>query len=235
MEFEKISTPSLKELFVRQIEDLIISGKMEIGTQLPSERDLAKQMGISRTVVNAGIAEMAGKGFLEIRPRVGIFVGDFRRLGQIGTILSIMTYNGGALKRAEIRSILEIRMALDRLSISNMVAKASDQELVALDPLLVNIGMASSPAECASALFEFHHEFSILSQNTLIPLIYSSFRIPITGLWERYCRLYGIDTVFRATARMFTLVKERKGEEAVLWVEQYIQASIAGSREIYSE
>ena len=35
MQFEKISAPSLKDLFVRQLRDAILSGELPIGTQLP--------------------------------------------------------------------------------------------------------------------------------------------------------------------------------------------------------
>ncbi len=235
MELTRITAPSLKDLFIRQIEDRIISGNLEIGTQLPSERELAERMGVSRTVVNAGIAEMAGKGFLEIRSRVGIFVNDFRRFGKTGAILSIMTYNGGALRRAEIRSILEIRLALDRLSVENAIDKASDEAIASLGPYVEKIGEAATPGECARALYGFHHEFSVVSENTLLPLIYSSFSIPITSLWERYCRLYGVDILFKSTERMYGLVAARKKAEAIAWVEEHIKASIAGPLEIYSE
>lgn len=235
MDLTRISAPSLKDLFVRQIEDRIISGKLEVGTQLPSERELAERMGVSRTVVNAGIAEMAGKGFLEIRSRVGIFVNDFRRFGKTGAILSIMTYNGGSLRRAEIRSILEIRLALDRLSIENVVDKATDAAIESLLPYLAKLGEAKTPGDCAQALYGFHHEFSVISENTLLPLIYSSFSIPITSLWERYCRLYGVETLYRSTEHMYGLVAERRKDEAITWVEEYLKSSIAGPREIYSE
>lgn len=235
MEFTKISAPSLKDLFVRQIEDQIISGKLEIGTQLPPERELAERMGVSRTVVNAGIAEMAGKGFLEIRPRVGTFVQDFRRHGKVGTILSIMTYKGGALRKSEIRSILEIRLALDRLSIENIVDGATDEEIAGLEPLLERLRAAVEPGPCARALYAFHHEFSILTRNTLLPLIYSAFSIPITALWERYCRLYGAAALYESTRTLYALTAARKKEEALAWVEEYLRSSISGNREIYSE
>ena len=35
MEFEKISSPSLRELFVDQLENMILSGKLKIGEKLP--------------------------------------------------------------------------------------------------------------------------------------------------------------------------------------------------------
>ena len=76
MKFERIASPSLKDLFVQQLERMILSGELAVGDQIPPERDLAEQMGVSRTVINAGIADMASKGFLEIRPRKGVFVAD---------------------------------------------------------------------------------------------------------------------------------------------------------------
>lgn len=235
MEFEKLYAPSLKDLFVRQIEDMILSGKLEIGSQLPSERELAEQLNISRTVVHAGIAEMTGKGFLEVRPRIGIFVNDFRRQGKVGAILSIMTYNGGTLRRAEIRSILEIRKAFDLLSVDTIIEKASDAEIDSLVPYLEKLRQAENPSSCAKALFTFHHEFCLVTQNTLLPLIYSSFSIPIIALWERFCRLYGCETVYSSTLKTFELVKQRKANEAKAWVEAYFQTIIDGDMQIYSE
>ena len=82
MEFEKLQTASLKELFISSVEDKILSGELPIGAQLPTERELAEMMDVSRGVVNSGIAEMAHKGFLEVRPRVGTFVADYRRVGK---------------------------------------------------------------------------------------------------------------------------------------------------------
>jgi len=74
MEFSKLSAPTLKELFIEQLENMILSGKLSIGEKLPSERELAESMQISRSVVNAGLTEIADKGFLEIVPRSGTYV-----------------------------------------------------------------------------------------------------------------------------------------------------------------
>ena len=76
MEFAKLCAPTLKELFIKELENSILSGKLEVGTRLPSERELSEMMQVSRAVVNAGIVERAKKGFLTIKPRVGTFVGD---------------------------------------------------------------------------------------------------------------------------------------------------------------
>lgn len=95
MEFEKLVSPSLKDLFITHIEAMILSGELPVGQQLPPERQLAQSMGVSRAVVNSGVAELERRGFLEVRPRVGTFVTDYRRAGTLDTLKSIMTYNRG--------------------------------------------------------------------------------------------------------------------------------------------
>ena len=94
MEFKKLNAPSLKELFVNELQNMILSGKLEIGSKLPPERELAESMKVSRAVINSGIAELEKKGFLVVRPRIGTFVADYRRDGSLDTLVAIMNYNG---------------------------------------------------------------------------------------------------------------------------------------------
>lgn len=138
MQFEKLCAPSLKELFIQQLETMILSGKLPVGEKLPAERELAETMQVSRAVINAGIAELARKGFLTIKPRVGTFVADYRRNGTIDTLISIMNYNGGILRDDEIRSILELRLGLDSLAINLCIPKITDDELHSLKKKLIH-------------------------------------------------------------------------------------------------
>ena len=71
MQFSKLYAPSLKDLFVAQLQEKILSGELAVGTRLPSEREIAEQMQVSRAVVNNGMAQLSRQGFLEVRPRQG--------------------------------------------------------------------------------------------------------------------------------------------------------------------
>jgi DNA-binding FadR family transcriptional regulator len=62
--FDKMDKVGLKERFVREIQSKIFAGELQPGDQLPSERELAAQMGISRSLVNMGILELESKGFV---------------------------------------------------------------------------------------------------------------------------------------------------------------------------
>ena len=69
MGFNKIVAVSMTELFVQQIENMILSGELAIGEQLPPARELSVKMGVSRTVISAGLVELEKLGFVEIRTR----------------------------------------------------------------------------------------------------------------------------------------------------------------------
>lgn len=235
MRFAKLSAPSLKELFVQELEHMILSGRLVIGTQLPPERELAHSMQISRAVVNAGLNEMEGKGFLEVRPRVGTFVADYRRKGTADTLLSIMKYNGGRLQRDDIRSILEIKEVLDRLSAQLTIPKITDEKIARLNTYADALKAADSPEAAAEAVFSFHHELALISGNTLVPLIYYSFKAPILSLWERFCIKYGVFALYQNTARLFDAIQKRDLPLAEQAIEASIAACISGPQQIYSE
>lgn len=233
MDFKKISAPSLKELFVQQLENMILSGKLETGEKLPPERELAEMMDVSRAVVNAGINEMAAKGFLEVRPRVGVFVGDYRRNGTIETLLSIMHYNGGRLRRDEIRAMLEIKLVLDRLAAQLAIPTITPAEEEMLCTRLLALNKAEAPPEASAAAFDFYHELAFVSKNSLLPLIYYSFRVPVLDLWVRYGQKYGLAVVCGGANNLFAAIQRRDIEAAVRSIEETVGSSINGSHEIY--
>ena len=71
MGFTKITSLSLTDLFVQQVENMILSGELRPGDQLPPARELSARMGVSRPVISAGLIELEKLGFVEIRPRQG--------------------------------------------------------------------------------------------------------------------------------------------------------------------
>lgn len=233
MDFKKLSSPSLKELFIKELESMILSGKLAIGKKLPSERELAESMQVSRAVVNTGISELARKGFLLVKPRVGTFVADYRRNGTLETLISIMNYNGGILREAEIRSILELRIAFDCLAVELCIPKITDDEIAILKGYVKQMGEAESPEAASELAFRFQHELAFLSGNTLMPLIFFSFKVPILSLWERFCRLYGLESLHKNTAILCDYIEQRDTMKAVKWLTTSINDTINGSRQIY--
>ena len=233
MEFEKLISPSLKELFISNIEAKILSGELPVGQQLPPERQLAQSMGVSRAVVNSGIVELENRGFLEVRPRVGTFVADYRRAGTMETLKSIMTYNRGRLRNEEIRSILEVRDALDKLAVADIIPHVTELDNMLLLEKVEAIRQASDNRQAAEAAFAFQHELAMLSGNTLLPLIFRSFYSSVLVLWERFCALHGIDTLYQTSCRLCGHIRDKDIPGAVAWIDYCTRETISGSRCIY--
>lgn len=235
MEFRKIASPSLKELFVEQLEHMILSGNLAIGEKLPSERQLAETMQVSRGVVNSGLAELEKKGFLEIHPRSGTYVSDYRNKGTLETLISIMNYNGGRLRRDEIRSILEVRIALDTLAVELCIDRVTDEEISLMHDHVEKIRTADSIQEAVEGAYAFQNVLAFFSGNTLIPLIFHSFKAPVTTLWDRFCMLYGIQALYKNNFGLWECIQARDKAAAAAWISTSIGESIQGSREIYFE
>lgn len=233
MEFTKLSAPSLKDMFIQEVENRILSGELAVGDKLPPEREIAQSMQVSRGVVNSGILELARKGFLTIKPRIGTFVADYRRTGTMETLKSIINYNKGILRSDEIRSILEIRLALSTLSLTLAIPQLPQRDIDILRSYTNGIAKAHTNKEASVQAFNFHHELAVLSGNMLMPLIYYSFREVVLSLWERFCVLHGREKLYNNTDKLLTLIEKKETEAAIRFSEQTINDAITGMNQIY--
>lgn len=233
MEFKKLNTPTLKELFISEMEGMILSGKLEVGEKLPPERELAKSMQVSRAVVNSGIAELEKKGFLVVRPRVGTFVEDYRKNGTVETLVSIMHYNGGMLREKETRSVLEARIIFMNAAATLAIDNASDEEICGLEPYVDALRTCTDPEEASSLIFKFSHEISYISGNSLLPLFFISFKDLVCNLWVRFSRAYGVPALYQSAYDIYHFLLARDKEGAVNYITSTTQESINGSRTFY--
>lgn len=235
MMFQKLSTPSLKELFVTELENMILSGKLEIGSKLPPERELAESMQVSRAVINSGISELEKKGFLVVKPRIGTFVADYRKYGTTDTLVSIMRYNGGKLRNREVRSILEVRIIFLTLASTLAINDASDEELRSLEKYVIALKECTDSEKAASISFDFCHQLAYISGNVLLPAFFISFRELVCDLWVRYTVKYGIPALADSTSIHYQYLLARDIENAARHIRETSNDSIDGMHPIYDE
>ncbi len=234
MAFTKIRNLSLTEMFVQQVENMILSGELSVGEKLPSARELSAQMGVSRPVISAGLIELEKLGFLEVHPRRGAFVSDYRRKGTVETLMAIMRYNGGAMRRHEVESLLQVRGALEELCVEQVIQHTTDQELARLASFLDGVQCADDPGSTAEAVFAFHHELAVLSGNILLPLLYHSFRSESLYLWTIGCRLTGNRGLYETKLRLYQALLNRDLQEARSVTRHSIEAAMQALTEYVS-
>ncbi len=61
----------------------ILEGRLPPGAAMPSSRDMAKMLGLSRNTVTAAFQQLIDEGFLESRPRSGVFVALHARAARV--------------------------------------------------------------------------------------------------------------------------------------------------------
>ena len=232
MGFRKLTTPSLKEVFIQEIENMILSGEIKIGEKLPPERELVDTMGISLSVITAGIADLENKGFVEIRPRQGIFVSDYIHKGSLETLVSIMRYNNGKLNGREVRSMVETRIVLEQLAVCDVIDRGRDEDLIVLQKYFDKLKYEKDSEAAANTVLDFFHEMAILSDNILLPLLYHSFRAPMVGMYKRFAEQNGIEPIYETAYTLYQYILARDKEGAKAWVEAYLRKVVEGDTAI---
>lgn len=231
MEFKKISSPTLKELFVTEIESMILSGELAIGEKLPPERELAQQMQISRSVINDGIVDLAHRGFLNIIPRQGTYVADYKKHGTIDILIAIM--KNGSITEDYIHSVLDIRQIFMDYALEHVVPDITDENILALRQILHSFHETTIPHDWAELMYDFDHLLTVLSGNILLPILFSSFKIPNVMLLERYFKLHGLEPMDKRNRLLIDAIEQRDVEKAKAAIQDSIRETINGSTKIY--
>src|SRR5271154_1911920 len=89
MPFQPVESQRLYERVAEQIGEQIRVGEIGPGQRLPSERDLAKQLGVNRAVVREAMIALELAGLVEVRTGSGAYV----REPPLAPLISI---NGGS-------------------------------------------------------------------------------------------------------------------------------------------
>jgi len=92
MPIHSIEPQRLYRQIADQLRQLIANGEFAVGARLPAERDLAKQLGVSRPSVREALIALEVEGWVEVRTGSGIYVLD-RRFGIATNNIAIQAIN----------------------------------------------------------------------------------------------------------------------------------------------
>ena len=120
---------SIREQVTRELQRRIFSGELAVGERLPPERDLAKLLGVSRSLVNLAVLDLESMGFVRIVPRQGTFVADYKTQSTPQMLLSLMTHGAEDANAELFASMMETRRLLETECARLVTEKASDEEI----------------------------------------------------------------------------------------------------------
>ncbi len=162
----------LVDRVVDDIQRLIIDGHLEPGMKLPPEREVAEQIGVSRTVVREAVRILVARGLLATRHGVGTIVQQITQ-EHVGERLNLLLRTSGIslAKLHEVRSILEVEIA------GLAALQATDDDVANLQRILAEMDDAKgSPEGFADKDAEFHTALAHTTHNPLFSVLLGSIR-----------------------------------------------------------
>ena len=109
MALQPVIRRSVPQEVFEQIATDVLSGEMQPGEALPSERRLAEMLGVSRPAVREALKRLSAAGLVEVRHGDVTTVRDFRRHAGLD-LLPQLLFRNGELDISVVRSMLEARL-----------------------------------------------------------------------------------------------------------------------------
>ncbi|OBB19305.1 FadR/GntR family transcriptional regulator [Mycolicibacterium elephantis] len=146
MALQPVNRRSVPEDVFEQIVTEVLSGEMQPGQPLPSERRLAEVLGVSRPAVREALKRLTAAGLVEVRHGDATTVRDFRRHAGLD-LLPRLLIRGGELDLSVVRSILETRLH-NGPKVAELAAERRGPELAdVLDDVLSALADERDPVE----------------------------------------------------------------------------------------
>lgn len=184
--YKVIQTSRLYEQIVQQIEESILKGEFTEGSQLPAERDLAKQFGVSRTAVREAIKALQEKGLVDAFPGRGTFVTN-------GTSNSMRRSLDRIIKSGEpdgLAYLVEVREILEPEIAALAAVRATDQDLAAMQE---SLDVMESGRQDSDAFIEADLDFHLaLAEAAANPIVLSLIDSIVGLLREQRLRIFRI-------------------------------------------
>jgi DNA-binding FadR family transcriptional regulator len=139
---KKIERPLFYRMVQDSLKEFILANNLKAGDPLPSEGELARQLGISRNSLREAAKALESVGILETRPGSGLYVREF----SFDPLLENMSY-GLLFDLKRLEELLQVRRVLEAGMIGEAVAKLSAERLVELRQVVDKMHLRAEKGE----------------------------------------------------------------------------------------
>ncbi|MGH3561052.1 MAG: FadR/GntR family transcriptional regulator [Mycobacterium sp.] len=175
MALQPVTRQSVPEEVFGQIAADVLSGELQPGEALPSERRLAELLGVSRPAVREALKRLSAVGLVEVRQGGATTVCDFRRRAGLD-LLPQLLFRDGKLDSAVARSLLEARLR-NGPKVAELAAERHSPELAELlDESLQTLEAENDPTEWQRRTLTFWDCVVDGAGSIVFRLMYNAFR-----------------------------------------------------------
>jgi len=226
--FPRIGTSNLKTRVYELLLDLIIEGKLKVGEMLPSERVLAEELGVSRTVLREAIKSLETRGVLTVTHGKGIKVNP---ASSSDISHAFMMYLRRQDQEVPLLDLFEFRRIVEPEIARLATKKATRDDIARLQKIIDRMRETIGTVDQFNKIdLEYHLELAKITRNIFFTTIMEELIIPIR---QSIVATGGGDNekVFREHFEVFKKVKEKDHEGA----SSAMVASLKTSRQILRE
>lgn len=174
--FEAIQRQSLSDAVFEQLKGGILSGRLAAGSALPSERELAAELGVNRSAVREALKRLQQLRLVAIRQGESTKVLDYRQTGGLELLVSMLFSAEGDLSLPVARGLVEMRGALGPDIAARAATRRSDEQAAAMEAQLAALeGCADDDAVALeTASFELWRLLVTASGNLAYQLAFNT-------------------------------------------------------------
>lgn len=209
---ETAARTTVTERAIEEIKAKIAKGELEPGQRLPTERDLAAELGLSRSSMREAIRALTVLGVLEARHGAGIYVTRLEPGGLLETFGVVAEMSRGAT----LLHLVQVRKILEPAAAATAAARISEEGLARLRAEMRAMERGTTAEEIVGHDMEFHRIVTEAAGNPVLSAI-------LTGLNSRTFRArvwrgYREEGVFQQTFaehdQIYRALAERAPDDA---------------------
>ena len=160
---QRIKPKRVTEEIAQQIQDLISRGRLKAGDRLPAEREMAKQLGVSRPTLREALQVLEHSGFLETHHGNGTYVRDVGEQALKDPLSSLIRDSSGMIV-----DLAEFRTEVEAWAAGQAAGLIQPEELDVLKSIVDRMQEcieAGKPVHDLDA--EFHLALASATQNSI--------------------------------------------------------------------
>ncbi|MGP3974165.1 FadR/GntR family transcriptional regulator [Streptomyces sp. 8N114] len=197
---------------IDQIKALIAEGRLDPGQRLPTERDLAAQLGVSRSSMREAVRALTFMGVLEARHGSGVYVTQL----DAGDLLESLGVVADLSRGPQMVELLEVRKILESTATALAAARIDAGQLAEVERHLRAMDATDDTEAILAHDLAFHRAIAEAAGNDTMAAVLEglSSRTFRARVWRGYQEEGAIDRTRREHARIYRALVDRDPESA---------------------
>jgi len=205
----------------QQLEQAILSGRLSPGDQLPSERDISAQMGVSRSVVREALGRLASLGLLQAQHGSGT-----RVAAPNGREVTVGYQR--LLHRADVQMehVSQVRAPLETTIASLAARHRTREQLTRLHKTQKILGNSRRTLEARiQADLDFHATLAEATGNPVFAIVLEPIQELLRESRRQTIGRYGADVAYKHHAQILAAVEAQDADGAVRAMREHMRVN----------